>query len=71
MALASNALTTLATVKDELGISDTSQDDRLGRLINVVSDAIEHYCGRLFQKTSRIETIAPSERCASCSRTRR
>jgi hypothetical protein len=60
MALASNALTTLATVKDELGISDTSQDDRLGRLINVVSDAIEHYCGRLFQKTSRIEPVAPS-----------
>jgi hypothetical protein len=61
MPLAANALTTLATVKDELGISDTSQDDRLARLINLMSSAIELYCGRSFQKvTVTNERVAAS-----------
>lgn len=48
MPLTSNALTTLQTVKDELEITDTSQDATLERLINAASDAIERYCERAF-----------------------
>lgn len=41
-----NALVNLATVKSELGLTDTTQDDVVTRLINVASDAIENWCGR-------------------------
>ncbi|KKL70476.1 hypothetical protein LCGC14_2104550 [marine sediment metagenome] len=48
MALATNALTTVAKVKIELGIAvlDTSQDSILEQYINVVSPAIEVYLNR-------------------------
>jgi hypothetical protein len=46
LALAANALTDLATIKDELSISGSTLDDRLTRLINEASDAIERYCRR-------------------------
>jgi hypothetical protein len=45
MALAANALTTLATVQSDLGISTDVTD-----LINAASDAIDRYCGRTFAK---------------------
>jgi hypothetical protein len=48
MALEDNALTTLATLKDELGIVGATQDTTLERMINSVSAAIESYCNRKF-----------------------
>ena len=48
VALATNALTELATIKSELGIAVATHDDYLTRTINVVSDAIEAYCNRVF-----------------------
>lgn len=50
MTLATNALTTLATLKTDLGISDSSSDSVLEALINAASDSIENYCGRSFYK---------------------
>ncbi len=47
VALQSNALTAIATLRTELGL-DTSLDDVLARLINGASDSIEEYCGRKF-----------------------
>lgn len=47
MALASNALTLLATVQSDLGIATDISD-----LINAASDAIESYCNRSFYKTA-------------------
>jgi hypothetical protein len=47
--LAQNALLDLQTVKDELGIGDTSSDGLLTRRINVASAAIESYCNRSFR----------------------
>lgn len=44
--LAANALTTVATLRGELGLPDASQDDILARLINVASDAIGAWCDR-------------------------
>ena len=41
-------LTTLAIVKDHLGISNTSQDTRLDRLITAASEQIERFCDRKF-----------------------
>jgi hypothetical protein len=54
VALASNALTTLATVKAELGIADavTTHDARIERLINAASDAIERHCGRQLSRAT-------------------
>lgn len=43
------ALTTLATIKDELGITDTSSDTYLERQINVISQKISNYCNRNFK----------------------
>jgi Phage gp6-like head-tail connector protein len=40
------ALTTLARVKDRLGISDTSFDSLITRFINAVTDGIERTCGK-------------------------
>lgn len=48
MALAAHALTTLETVKDELGISGSADDARLARYINTASRAIVNFCGREF-----------------------
>lgn len=46
MALGAHALTTLATVKDELRITDSEQDARLDRLIDSVTSAFELFTGR-------------------------
>jgi hypothetical protein len=54
------ALTTLANAKDELGITDSTQDDRLERYILQASSAIEGYCDRAFRKTSQVETLQAS-----------
>lgn len=47
-------LTTLATVKDELGIGDRASDAQLRRQITQASDAIAKYCRRVFP----IETVS-------------
>lgn len=49
MALAASALTTLATVRDELGIVPTTFDTILERMINAVSDAFAKEADRVFQ----------------------
>jgi len=41
-------LTTLAVVKDELSITDTSKDTTLSRYITSASAAIAQYCNRVF-----------------------
>lgn len=45
-----NALTTLQTLKDELGIGagENTHDDALGRLAGVATDLIEKFCKRTF-----------------------
>lgn len=43
-------LTTLAAVKDELSISDTSKDATLSRYITAASLAIAQFCNRVFVK---------------------
>jgi hypothetical protein len=45
-AASSRALTTLQAVKDDLGLSDGTDDARLIRLIDQASDAIERHCAR-------------------------
>ena len=54
MALPANALTIVATVKDELGIGDgdNSADSVLERLIGVASDLIEKTCRRNFLRAT-------------------
>ena len=59
MALAANALTTLAIVKTELGITGATEDTYLERMINAASDRIENYCSRaFFKETGKIENVA-------------
>lgn len=48
MALETRALTRLTTVKDELGITDSSKDARLERMIHAATDLAESECGRVF-----------------------
>ena len=55
MALADNALTTLATVKTELGITVTTFDTVLERIINTVSEQIENYTKRKFKQQEHTE----------------
>ena len=50
MALKENALTTVAEVKAELGLTGTEFDTYLERQINVVSEKIANYCNRNFGK---------------------
>lgn len=59
MALAANALTTLETLKTELGLLDKSTYDAvLERQINAASDAIERYVGRtLYRGTVTSERV--------------
>lgn len=52
---ASTGLTTLAKVKSYLGISETADDTLLQNIIDSVSEAIEHYCGRRFALEERTE----------------
>lgn len=59
MALKSNALCLLATVKEQLDIqaADTSLDSKLNRMINVSSQFIENYCGRKLVDTGYEEYL--------------
>lgn len=57
MALVSNALTILATVKDELGITVTTYDSVIERMIAAISGAIEKHCRR-----SLVYAVVTSER---------
>lgn len=58
MALAANALTTLDTLRAELGLDeDVSKDALLERWINEASAALERHCGRKFQKASVTEKL--------------
>ena len=53
--LATNALSTLATVASDLGITTPgTSDDLLKRLINSASQAIEQYCQRSFYRDTAI-----------------
>jgi hypothetical protein len=64
LSLQPNALVSVQTVKDELGIlnSDTSADQRLIRMINQASDLIEDWCGRMFYRAFAVETVSfPSQ----------
>lgn len=57
MALAAQALTLLATVLDELGLTSDSggaQDLRLERYILAVSEQIASHCGRVFQRDAAV-----------------
>lgn len=53
-------LTTLATVKDEAGltVTDATRDARLSRLITRRSEALADLCGRIFARQQYRETIA-------------
>lgn len=55
--LAPNALTTLDTVKEVLGVHGSSQDAALTRYINTASEAIERYCDRRFQRATVVEKV--------------
>lgn len=50
-------LTTLAAVKDELGITDDSKDAYLRRSIAAASGAIARYCDRTFGRKTITETL--------------
>lgn len=56
--LAANALCSLADLKSELGITDSSRDDVLTRRINAASQVIEAYCNRKFVLTAVTELIS-------------
>jgi hypothetical protein len=52
-------LTTLATIKTELGITGTTHDDQLSRMIAAASASIASYCGRRFDRDTAIaESVA-------------
>ena len=53
----SRALTTLATVKDEIGITDDAADARLQRWIDEASERIETYLGRVLTAETVRETF--------------
>ncbi|MGE4043582.1 MAG: phage head-tail connector protein [Acetobacteraceae bacterium] len=53
----SRALTTLATVKDEMGITDDAADARLQRWIDEASGRIETYLGRVLVSETVRETF--------------
>ncbi len=53
----SRALTTLATVKDEIGITDDAADARLLRWIDEASERIETYLGRVLASETVRETF--------------
>lgn len=62
MILSSHALTTLAAVKDARRIvsDDTGYDQFLIRLINSVSEEVEGYCCRHFEKADYVERYCGS-----------
>lgn len=53
----SRDLTTLATVKDELGITDGTSNARLSRWIHEASGLIESYCDQVFAQQTVQETF--------------
>jgi uncharacterized phiE125 gp8 family phage protein len=55
-------LATVDQLKAELGISGSSQDDRLSLLLAAASSAIEGHCGRTFARASITEQISPRGR---------
>lgn len=57
MAINTNGLTTVARIKTFLGISGTTYDTILERLINMVSDFVEGYCDRTFRETANSNEI--------------
>ena len=57
MALASNALTTVAAVKTYMGVTGSNDDTLIETLINNVSDQIERWCDRKFVQTDVTEFI--------------
>lgn len=54
---ASQNLTVLDTVKQELGISNNDSDDLLQRFISEQSDAVNAYCGRRFSRETIIDSF--------------
>lgn len=58
-AIAANALTTLADVKESLGLpsSDQTKDNLIIRKINQASQQIENYCERVFKAADYVEEI--------------
>lgn len=54
------ALTTLANAKDELGLTDSSQDDRVERYILQASSACQGFTDRDFRKESTVERLQGS-----------
>ena len=62
MALADNALTTVATVEDELGISSGTETARLQRMINEASAIAESFAGRSFYRVAAdVEKVRGTE----------
>ena len=57
MALASNALTTVADVKTYMGVTSSTDDTLIETLVNNVSDQIERWCDRQFAATTFTEFI--------------
>ena len=61
MALASNALTTIASAEAELGLTSGEQDALLTRYIDTASDMIERYVSRkLYYGSAIVEKVAGS-----------
>lgn len=59
VAAATYDLTDLATAKDELNITDTSQDTWLARGITQISSAISSYCNRVFPAETMQDVVYP------------
>lgn len=57
MTLSNQALTTIASAKTYMGISDSSQDAMIEQLINSVSDDIANRCNRVFLLAERTEKL--------------
>lgn len=58
MALATNALTNVATLESILGLASGSADAKLQRAINQASAIAESYTGRVFYRTAHTEKYA-------------
>src|SRR5579883_1914657 len=52
-------LTDVATVKTELGITDSSLDSLLQLYVTAASEAAKQFCSRVFQKESLVDQIWP------------
>jgi len=58
-------LTTLATVKSELGITNGASDTELARLITQASQTIATYCNRVFAKEIVVDHFRLQNECRS------